>query len=55
MFVVCNEHLERALDAFVEEYGASPDVHRLKDLSFTAWTAPEKCQFCDERPVFLVI
>lgn len=55
MFVVCEEHLDQAMDDFVEEYGASPDVHRLDEVKFTAWTAPETCQFCSARPRFLVI
>lgn len=55
MFVVCAEHLEQAMDDFVEEYGASPDIHRLDKIKFTDWTAPEKCQFCEAAACFLVI
>lgn len=55
MFLVCKEHLEQALDEFVEEYGESPDIHRLDEIHFRQWRAPEKCQFCDAPPCYLVI
>ena len=40
MYVVCLEHLERAIDEFVDEYEMPPDVHLLSDITFTEWTAP---------------
>lgn len=55
MYIVCAEHLERAIDEFVEEYEASPDIYLLKELSFTAWTAPSVCNFCKDEPKYLVI
>ncbi|TCP52553.1 CxxH/CxxC protein (TIGR04129 family) [Tumebacillus sp. BK434] len=56
MYVVCKEHVEMALDDFVEEYeGQAPDVHKLDDLSFTAWQAPAKCEYCDQHPKYLVV
>lgn len=55
MYIVCLEHLEQAIDEFVETYGASPDIHRLEEVTFTDWIAPEKCQHCDDASVFLVI
>lgn len=38
MYVVCPEHLDEAIDAFVEEYGTSPDVYLLEKTNFTDWT-----------------
>lgn len=55
MFVVCAEHLEEALDKFVEEYDAPPDVYVLDEISFTAWTAPSNCEYCSNKPKYLVI
>lgn len=55
MYVVCMEHIEDAIDEFVVEYEQSPDVHELEKISFTDWTSPEKCEFCDKKPRFLVV
>lgn len=55
MFVVCSEHIERAIDEFVEMYEASPDIYLLKDISFTAWSAPACCDFCQDMPHYLVV
>jgi CxxH/CxxC protein (TIGR04129 family) len=55
VFVVCAEHLEEAMDRFVEEYDAPPDIHLLSEISFTAWTAPSVCEYCKEAPKYLVI
>ena len=55
MFVVCMEHLERALEEFVVDYEQSPDIYELEKVSFTDWQSPHKCDFCDEIPRFLVL
>jgi CxxH/CxxC protein (TIGR04129 family) len=55
LFIVCQEHLEQAIEEFVELYGASPDIHRLDEVTFTDWKAPETCQYCGEHSVYLVI
>lgn len=55
MYVVCKEHLERALDEFVEIYEACPDVHVLEKVNFTDWDAPSCCDFCNKSPDFLVV
>lgn len=55
MFVVCGDHLEDAIDEFLEAYGEAPDVYQLAATSFTAWTPPAKCQFCEDGPVYLVV
>ncbi|MBL0385104.1 CxxH/CxxC protein [Tumebacillus sp. ITR2] len=56
MYVVCKEHVEIALDEFVDEYeGQAPDVYNLKEISFTAWSAPAKCEFCDNNPKYLIV
>jgi len=55
MFVCCREHIEIAIDEFVDEYEDAPDLYKLAETSFTAWTVPARCDFCDEAPVFLVV
>jgi len=55
VYVVCNEHIERAIDEFVEVYESPPDIYVLKDLNFTDWTAPSHCDFCSAAPIYLVV
>jgi CxxH/CxxC protein (TIGR04129 family) len=52
---VCEEHLERAIDEFVEVYDAPPDLYRLDKVSFTDWITPSFCDFCSKSPVYLVV
>ncbi|MEX2104490.1 MAG: CxxH/CxxC protein [Bacilli bacterium] len=55
MFVVCSEHVELAIDQFVDEYEDAPDIHLLEDTRFTAWTSPATCEFCGQVPKYLVV
>lgn len=55
MFVVCNEHLNEAIDEFVDVYEQPPDVYELAKVSFTDWTSPNTCDKCDHVPRFLVV
>ena len=55
MHVVCPEHLDEAIDAFLDEFGEAPDLYRLGEMTFTAWTPPEHCHFCGEHPEYLVV
>ena len=55
MYVVCLEHLEEALDEFVEDYGTAPDVHLLEAARFADWTPPGRCRYCERGPVYLVV
>lgn len=55
MYVVCEEHLEQAIDEFVDVYESPPDLHRLDKIRFTQWTAPAHCDFCPRPPVYLVV
>jgi CxxH/CxxC protein (TIGR04129 family) len=55
VFVVCAEHLEEAIDEFVEVYEAGPDVYLVAETPFTEWTAPSHCHYCEEKPIFLVV
>ena len=55
MYCVCKEHMETALDRFVDEYEDAPDVVDLKETQFADWDPPRKCDFCDEPATFLVV
>ncbi len=57
MYVVCKEHLELAIDRFVDEYEEAPDIIDLQQTAFTAWTPPERCEEhgCGQEGRFLVI
>ncbi|HHV71784.1 MAG TPA: CxxH/CxxC protein [Clostridia bacterium] len=55
MYVVCAEHLEQAIDEFVEIYEVPPDLYYLDKLSFSDWDTPNKCDFCDQLPKYLVV
>lgn len=55
MFVVCEEHLDEAVDDFLEEFEESPDLYSLEETTFTQWVVPETCHFCDRPPRYLVV
>jgi CxxH/CxxC protein (TIGR04129 family) len=55
VYVVCEEHLERALDEFVEIYEMPPDLYELESVSTTDWAAPSCCTFCSKPPKYLVV
>ncbi len=55
MFVCCKEHLELAIDHFVDDYEDAPDVYQLAEVKFTEWVAPEHCEFCRDSAQFLVL
>ncbi|WP_084489645.1 CxxH/CxxC protein [Clostridiisalibacter paucivorans] len=55
MYVVCNEHLNQAIDEFLEIYEQPPDVYELGKISFTDWSSPSTCDFCDVPPKYLVV
>lgn len=55
MYVVCNEHLENAIKDFVQIYEQSPDIYELDKTSFTDWTSPHTCDYCDKVPKYLVV
>lgn len=38
MYVVCKEHVELAIDKFVDEYEDAPDVVDLKETEFSTGT-----------------
>lgn len=55
MYVVCDEHLEEAIDKFVDVYEMPPDLYLLEKVFFTDWTAPKRCDMCDRPPKYLVV
>lgn len=55
MYVVCEEHLDQAIDEFVDDYEMPPDIHLLSEITFTEWTAPQYCHYCSHAPKYLVV
>lgn len=55
MYCVCEEHLSRAIDVFLEEYEDAPDVYKLDQLNFTEWHSPDTCEYCKDRPIYLIV
>lgn len=55
MHVVCKEHLELAIDMFVDEYEDAPDIVDLEQVKFSDWKAPEHCERCSGPGRFLVV
>ncbi|WP_082053487.1 CxxH/CxxC protein [Gordoniibacillus kamchatkensis] len=55
MFVVCKEHVEIAIDEFVDEYEDAPDLVDLLEVRFREWEPPACCQFCSAPPRFLIL
>jgi CxxH/CxxC protein (TIGR04129 family) len=55
MYVVCKEHVELAIDRFVDEYEEAPDLIDLQEVHFSAWEPPALCEECQEAARFLVI
>lgn len=55
MYTVCPEHLEKAIDEFVDVYDSPPDLYMVGEVTFTDWAAPATCDFCDRAPKYLVV
>jgi CxxH/CxxC protein (TIGR04129 family) len=55
MYVVCNEHLEDAIEEFVETFEQPPDIYELEEVSFTDWASPHSCHYCERPPKYLVL
>lgn len=55
MFIVCKEHVELAIDMFVDEFEDAPDIVKLEDTKFANWEPPVTCQECQEKAEFLVV
>lgn len=55
MYVVCKDHVELAIDMFVDEFEEAPDVVDLEHTKFIDWEPPVKCQECEQEARFLVV
>ncbi|WP_308636953.1 CxxH/CxxC protein [Paenibacillus silvisoli] len=55
MYCVCKEHVELAIDKFVDEYEDAPDIVDLVKTKFAAWEAPATCEMCDHIAEYLVV
>lgn len=55
MYVVCKEHVELAIDKFVDEYEDAPDIVDLKETEFSDWDPLTKCAECEKNAEYLVV
>ncbi|WP_442602479.1 CxxH/CxxC protein [Paenibacillus sp. KN14-4R] len=56
MHIVCKDHLEIAIDMFVDEYEDAPDIIDLQKVQFKDWQPPAHCERCAEGEArFLVV
>ncbi|MFC5406670.1 MULTISPECIES: CxxH/CxxC protein [Cohnella] len=55
MYCVCREHVELAIDKFVDEYEDAPDLVNLQTTTFSAWHPPEHCEWCGNKVEILVV
>lgn len=55
MYVVCREHLELAIEIFLDEYEEAPDVVDLEDTHFASWDPPKQCERCTNPGQYLVV
>ncbi|WP_373230327.1 CxxH/CxxC protein [Cohnella sp.] len=55
MYCVCLEHVELAIDKFVDEYEEAPDLVNLQTTEFSAWQPPEHCEWCGNSAKILVV
>lgn len=54
MLVACEEHIDHAIEQFLEELEQPPALHRLDSATFTQWAVPKQCHFCSRKPVYLL-
>lgn len=55
MYVVCKDHLELAIDMFLDEYEDAPDIVNLEETHFSDWDPPKRCEKCMEPGRYLVV
>ncbi|MUT67463.1 CxxH/CxxC protein [Paenibacillus sp. NEAU-GSW1] len=55
MYCVCKQHVELAIDKFVDEYEDAPDIVDLKQTEFADWDPPRCCDMCEQEAVVLVV
>jgi CxxH/CxxC protein (TIGR04129 family) len=53
---VCQDHLELAIDIFVDEYEVAPDIMDVQGAGerFVGWSVPSQCARCEEHPRFVI-
>jgi CxxH/CxxC protein (TIGR04129 family) len=55
VFTVCMEHVEQAIDTYVNDYGQPPDLYRLDTVRFADWQPSGVCSFCNSKAVLLIV
>lgn len=51
MYFACAEHIEQAIDEFVEQYEVSPDLNRIES-TVTETGILAHCRFCARLPSY---
>jgi|GEM_PF-138798 len=54
MFCVCREHVELAIDKFVDRYEDAPDLIDAKAAAQAGGQLPDRCEWC-ERPAEILV
>ncbi|GGN95067.1 CxxH/CxxC protein [Saccharibacillus kuerlensis] len=55
MYCVCKQHIENALEQFLDEYEEAPDLVNLKETEFSDWDPPVQCAHCEAPAEVLVV
>lgn len=55
MYCVCKEHIELAIDKFVDDYEDAPDIVDLATTAFSDWDPPVTCDMCDSIAAYLIV
>ncbi|MNZ63941.1 hypothetical protein D3C78_820980 [compost metagenome] len=55
MYVVCKDHVELAIDKFVDEFEEAPDIVDLEHTKFIDWEPPITCEECQCEAKFLIV
>ena len=55
MYCVCKQHVELAIDKFVDDYEDAPDIVSLITTKFSEWGSAATCDMCDGIAEYLVV
>ncbi|MNV97458.1 hypothetical protein D3C71_1925820 [compost metagenome] len=55
MYVVYKDHVELAIDKFVDEFEEAPDIVDLEHTKFIDWEPPITCEECKCEAKFLIV
>jgi CxxH/CxxC protein (TIGR04129 family) len=50
MIKCCEEHIELAIDTYVDEYETAPEINKIEGNSGLSTT----CEYCQNRAIYIV-